>query len=361
MKVVMLSWRYLGHPQGGGAELLTHEVLKRCVAAGHDVTAFTAAHPGAPPVEDVDGVTVLRRGEQHTVHLHAWRWLRSRIGTYDRIVDQVNTLAFCTPLYVPADRRRMLICQFAREYWFRETRGAFRLGAPLGYVLEPWQARLYRNTPVMTISDSTRHELEALGVPVTAMLPMGINVRPVIELRPKEGPLRLVVIGRLTPAKFVEEAIEGFACVQERVPAAVLDVVGDGDPAYRTTLEALVVARALRGVTFHGRVSEARKGELLEQAHQHVFTSHREGWGLTVSEAAAAGTPTLAYDAPGVRDSVLDARQLAPIGDPAELARRSVALHADQDRYELVRKQAWDRARLLSWDATAGTFMDFLS
>ena len=39
----MLSWRYVGHPQGGGAEVMNHEMLKRLAARGHDVTVFSGA------------------------------------------------------------------------------------------------------------------------------------------------------------------------------------------------------------------------------------------------------------------------------------------------------------------------------
>lgn len=361
MKLLMLSWRYLGHPQGGGAEVLTHEILRRCVAAGWPVTAFTAAFPDSPPTDEIDGVRIVRGGGQHSVHYHAWRWLRTRRHEFDRVVDQVNTIAFMTPLYVPADVRRMFICQFAKEYWFRETRGAFRLGAPIGYALEPWQTRLYRSTPAVTISESTREELKALGVPVAGIIPMAIHTTPVATLQPKSGPLRLIIVGRLTPAKFVEEGIEAFAEVQRQIPDAELDIVGDGDPAYRTRLDGLIMSRGLRGVTFHGRVPEERKAELLETAHFHVFTSHREGWGLTVTEAAAAGTPTVAYDVPGVRDSVQERNLLAPSGDHAALAARVLAVRAEPATYDSLRATAWERARVLSWDATARRFMELMA
>jgi glycosyltransferase involved in cell wall biosynthesis len=357
----MLSWRYLGHPQGGGAEVLTHEILRRCVAAGWPVTAFTAAFPGSTPTDEIDGVQIVRGGAQHSVHYHAWRWLRTRRSEFDRVVDQVNTIAFMTPLYVPADVRRMFICQFAKEYWFRETRGLFRLGAPVGYVLEPWQTRLYRSTPAVTISESTRDELEALGVPVAGIIPMAIHTTPVAALERREGPLRLIIVGRLTPAKFVEEGIQAFAAVQQHAPDAQLDIVGDGDPAYRARLDALVAGRDLRGVTFHGRVPETRKAELLQRAHFHIFTSHREGWGLTVTEAAAAGTPTVAYDVPGVRDSVQDRKLLAPRGDHGALAKRVLELDADRATYDALRTTAWERARALSWDETARRFMELVA
>src|SRR4029453_4086976 len=56
-------------------------------------------------------------------------------------------------------------------------------------------------------------------------------------------------------------------------------------------------------ITFHGRVSEEEKHDLMARAHVHLAASVREGWGLVVTEAAALGTPTIAYDVPGLRDS----------------------------------------------------------
>jgi glycosyltransferase involved in cell wall biosynthesis len=361
VRLVLLSWRYIGHPQGGGAEILVHEVLRRCVARGLDVTAFTASHPGAAEAEQLDGVKIVRRGAQHTVHLRAWRWLRSRLGDFDRVVEQMNTLPFLTPLYVPRDRRRLLIFQLAREYWFRETRGAFKLGAPLGYALEPCYLRLYRRTPTITISESSRADLAALGVPVTSILPMAVSTPAVEAIAPRNGALRLVIVGRLTLAKFVEEAVQAFAAVQAEVPDAALDVVGSGDAAYRRRLEAVVARRGLRHVTFHGRVDEERKRALLERAHVHVFSSHREGWGLTVTEAARVGTPTVGYDAPGVRDAIADRRLLAQPRTPDALAERVLALHGNPELYESVRSLMWERARRLAWDRTADAFAEAVS
>jgi glycosyltransferase involved in cell wall biosynthesis len=360
VKLAMLSWRYDGHPQAGGAEVLTHEMLKRAVVAGWEVTCFSAAYPGAPPTEERDGVRVIRRGRQWTVHAQAWRWLRSRVGQFDRIVEQVNTVPFLTPLYVPATKRRLLIHQLAREYWWRETRGAFKLIAPIGYVVEPLQFRLYRGTDAITISRSLVADLVALGIPAerVTILPLATNTPPTAVLSERAGPPGLVIVGRLTPAKYVEEGLAAFAGIQAAFPNATLDVVGGGDPLYRARLEHLVAEHGLRGVKFHGRVGEAAKRALLERAHLHLFTSHREGWGLTVTECAAVGTPTVGYDAPGVRDSVGDARALAAKRSPASLAERAVALLGDQALYETIRREAWERASVMDWDNTAAAFMN---
>ena len=339
----MLNWRYVDHPQSGGAEVVTHQILRRLVADGHEVTCFTAAYEGAGPTGEIDGVRLLRRGGQATVHLHAWRWLRRRTGSFDRVVDQVNTIPFLTPLYVRSPRPQLFIHQLAREYWFRETRGAFKLVAPFGYLAEPAYLQPYRRTPVVTVSPSTRDDLRRLGIGRhgITVLRQAIPYAPLPELDVKRpGAPRLVVLGRLTPAKFVEEALDAFLLARERLPGATLDVIGEGDPAYREHLERRAEA-AGGGVTFHGRVETERKLELLRDAHAHIFCSHREGWGLTVTEAYAMGTPTVGFDAPGVRDSVADERLLAPIGDVDALADRLVGLLRDDALYAAVRESGW--------------------
>jgi glycosyltransferase involved in cell wall biosynthesis len=360
----MLSWRGPGHPQAGGAEVLTHEVLRRAVGRGHAVTWFGGAWPGASTHAELDGVRLVRRGRQHTVHVQAWRFARRRLADFDVVVDQVNTLPFLTPLYVPEPQRRMFIHQTAREYWWRQTRGAFRLVAPLGYALEPQYLKAYRGTRTVTVSGSTRDELLALGLPPerVAVMPEAVDVPALDALAPKAGPLRVLMIGRLEPAKFVEEGIEAFALVARDRPDARLDVAGGGEPSYRTALERRVAALGLADrVTFHGRVGDAARLALLDAAHVHLFTSHREGWGLTVTEAARRGTPTVGYDAPGVRDSVRDRRLLAPLGGgPAALAAIVERLAADAALYEEVRAEAWAFSRTLSFEASTDAFLAVL-
>src|ERR1700733_12056549 len=107
MRLLIPSWRYLDHPMSGGAEVLTHEILRRLASEGHTVTCFTAEHEGAGPSGSLDGVRIIRRGRQWTVHAQAWRWLRHRLHEFDVVVDQVNTIPFFSPWYVPRGQRRL--------------------------------------------------------------------------------------------------------------------------------------------------------------------------------------------------------------------------------------------------------------
>jgi glycosyltransferase involved in cell wall biosynthesis len=360
MRLLMLSWRSPGHPQGGGAENLTHEILRRAAARGHEVTWFSAMWPDAAPSETVDGVRIVRQGAQWSVHFRAWRWLRARRDDFDLVVDQINTIPFFTPLYLPATQRRMYIFQTAREFWWRQTPGLFKMIAPLGYVAEPWYLKLYRRTKAITISASTRDELARLGLRNEAIdiIPMANTFAPVAVLEPKPGPLGVIVVGRLEPAKHVEETLRATAAVQRRFPDTRLDIVGGGAPSYREALEGEVERLGLRNVVFHGRVDEARKHALMAAAHVHVFCSRREGWGLTVTEAAALGTPSIGYDVPGVRDSIGDRRLLVERGDTAAIADRLLALYVDQSGYEAVRRDAWERTLGLSYEATTDAFLE---
>ena len=358
MKLLMLSWRYIDHPMSGGAEVLTHEVLRRLVAAGHSVTCFSGQYAGSSSTDSLDGVDLIRCGRQWTVHAQAWRWLRRRIDEFDVVVDQINTIPFLTPLYVPDHKRVLFICQLARGYWFRETRGLFRAAAPIGYLAEPHVMRLYRHTPAITISESSKADLVDLGFDPghIATVPMALTEPPLRQLDAKEGPLRVIVVGRLTPAKFVEEGVRAFELLTREFPDAQLDVVGGGDLRYRHRLERLVRRRGINGVTFHGRVDEARKRELLAAAHVHLFTSHREGWGLVVSEAAAMGTPSVGYDVQGVRDSIAEPRLLARSGDVATLAARVATLGREPKLYAELRETAWEQTLAMSYDDTALAF-----
>jgi glycosyltransferase involved in cell wall biosynthesis len=358
MRILGLCWRYLDHPAAGGAEVVTHQIFSRLIEEGHEVTSFNGSYPGAAPAGELDGVRLIRRGRQWSVHFLAWRWLRRRLHEFDIVIDQINTIPFFTPLYVPEEKRRFFFHQLAREYWHRETRGVFKLIAPIGYLIEPLMLKVYRSSRGVTASESSRRDLEALGFDHSrvALSPYPVDADALPQLGPKTGPFTVLMVGRLTQAKFVEEGVRAFAKFQRVAPASRLEIVGSGDPAYRQRLERMVSELSIQRATFHGRVTEERKLELMRESHVHVFASHREGWGLVVGEAAAMGTPSIGYDAPGVRDSIADPRMLAPIGDVTALALLLERLHEDWKLYEEVRLAAWERARLHSREAATQAF-----
>jgi glycosyltransferase involved in cell wall biosynthesis len=98
------------------------------------------------------------------------------------------------------------------------------------------------------------------------------------------------------------------------MPTAVLWVIGTGP------MEDALRMSAPEGVQFLGKISPTEKIERLARAHVLILTSVREGWGLVVTEAAAVGTPTIAYNVAGLRDSVRASNGMLSAPNPKELS-----------------------------------------
>lgn len=357
-RVLILNWRDLRHPRAGGAERVTHEMARRWVAWGHEVTLFCASFPGALPREVVDGVRIIRRGRQQTVHWQAYQYYRGLPhDRYDVVVDEVNTIPFFAPLYarVPVI---MYSNQLAREVWRYEA--PFPLSA-VGYAAEPLYLQVYRRTPIMTISQSSADDLRHLGLsgPVH-VIPMAVDTeRPAAlpSLDSKEPVLTLVYVGRVVPSKRVDDIVRALAFLRRAgAPEARLWIVGAWDEAYRAVLDRHIAELGLgESVTFWGHVDRATKERLLARAHVFVMASIREGWGLVVTEANALGTPAVVYDVPGLRDSTRHGETglVCAYNTPAALARGVLALWQDPAAYACLRARGWELAGTLSWDRTA--------
>jgi glycosyltransferase involved in cell wall biosynthesis len=168
-------------------------------------------------------------------------------------------------------------------------------------------------------------------------------------------------VGRLKRYKGIDLAIEALAVARRTRPDLRLDIAGSGD--YRGELVTLAARLGLaEAVTFHGFVSEARKLALLRSAWANVFPSPKEGWGITVVEAAACGTPSLASDSPGLRDSVRHGETgfLVPHGNVDLLAGRMLELAADPALVAGLGAAARRFAESLSWERAASATADHL-
>jgi glycosyltransferase involved in cell wall biosynthesis len=209
----------------------------------------------------------------------------------------------------------------------------------------------------VTISRSSRDDLRRLGLHhAITIAPMAVETARIPALVPKSREGHLLAIGRLTPSKRYDHAIEALALVRRQHPNATLSIVGEGRERERL----VKLADKLRvgaAVTFAGRVTEAEKSRLLDRSDLLVGTSAREGWGLTVTEAAARGTAAVVYDIPGFRDAVVDGRSGLVVPPRADALASAVSgLLSDPVRFDLLREHAWRAVEGLTYDATADAF-----
>jgi glycosyltransferase involved in cell wall biosynthesis len=349
VRILLLNWRDTRSPRAGGAEHLTHEVARRLVLAGHEVTWFTSRPDGSPDYERIDGVGIVRRGTELTTRLAAPAFARRRI--FDVVVEQINTLPYFAPVWAQAPTV-LWINQLAREVWWYE---APWLAAAAGFISEPAYLRAYRRVPVLTISDSTRDDLRRLGLRGRIdVMPMAVDTPPVASLASKSLDGRLVAVGRLTPSKRYDHAIRALMILRGSHPSATLTIAGEGRD--RGRLESLVAELGLGdAVRLPGSVSDDEKTALLTEADVLVGCSVREGWGLTVTEAARRGTPSVVYDIPGFRDAVVDGRTGVLTGPtPTALAHGVRGMINNVARYDRMRASALRESLELDWQRSAG-------
>ena len=351
MRVLILNWRDKRSPRAGGAEVLTHEVATRLVDRGHHVCWFTSRPPELPGSEIVEGVQVVRRGSEVSTRLHAPRFARR--AQFDVVVEEINTLPYFSPAWSRTPTT-LFIPQLAREVWWYE---APRLLAPVGYALEPLYLSAYRRVEAVTISASTRDDLRRIGLTKAIhVLPMAVSTPALRGLVEKRLTGRLLFVGRLVRSKRVDHAIITLASLRQRMPDATLTIVGEG-PDLRNARDLAARLRLDRAVRFAGRVSEDVKADLMREADLLIACSVREGWGLTVTEAARLGTPSAAYDVPGLRDSITDGRTgLLTPQTPEALAVAIDGLLRDYVRWQRLREAAWREASRASWSRTADAF-----
>ncbi len=356
MNVLLVNWQDRENPHAGGAEIHLFEIFRRLAARGHRIRLVGSGWPGAPRRASVEGIEVQRAGGRHSFALVGRREIRRalRAERPDIVVEDVNKLPLFTPWLWHGPHVTIVPHLFGSTA-FQEVDP---IQAAIVWAAErplPWA---YRRSWFHVISESTRDDLVARGVPGGRIAVIHPGVDPV-WFAPDPGVRRspapaFLYLGRLKRYKGVDAAVRALALARATRADLTLDIAGTGDD--RPRLEALARELGVAGaVRFHGFVSEEHKRDLLRTTWANVFPSPKEGWGITNVEAAACGTPSLASNSPGLRDSVRhgETGYLVPHGDAAALAERFLAFAADPALVERLGRAARTFAEALTWDRAA--------
>jgi O-antigen/teichoic acid export membrane protein len=231
------------------------------------------------------------------------------------------------------------------------------IGRPLGALLETLPLRvLYRRHRFVCVSRATENGLVSLGIKRRQITVShnGVDGALFVDATRSPDP-RFVVLGRIKRYKRIELLLDVLASV----PEAHLDIVGDGshtDAVARTVQQLGLDER----VTFHGYVDEDRKRDLLRSAWANLTASAAEGWGLTIAEAAACGTPSVGLATGGLREAIVHERTGLLARDRDELRDHLVRLAADVDLVEKLGANAREHVREFTWERTAQTTLTAL-
>lgn len=363
MRILIVNWRDIAHPWAGGGEVNIHEQAKRWVQQGHQVTmlggGYPIKHPGAPIDTNIDGVEIIRRGGRFTVYLRAaMHYLRHLRGKFDVVIDVANGLPMFTPLYCRTPKV-LLFHHVHLKQWFVELPWPL---AVFGWFVERYVVRLlYSGVRTVAISESTRQELQHVGFD-----PANVDVvRPGLDhslyglnsVRP--DPTHLVYLGRLRHYKRLDTLVRLASDLEPEFPGLHLDVIGIGED--RPYLEGLArSAGVLDRMTFHGYADEEKKVKLLQAGWVFVMPSLNEGWGISVLEANACGLPAVAFDVPGLNESIRH-NETGLLGNNYDEFRSHVrTLLLDRELRNRLASNALRWSAQFDWEVTAGEFLRVL-
>ena len=360
MRILVLNWQDISNPQAGGAELHLQQIFSRIAARGHGVDLLCSGWANVPSRVNTDGIEVHRVGTRHTYPFVARRYYKRHLANndYDVVIEDLNKV----PLYTPLWEVRKLVALV--HHLFGGT--AFReASAPLAaavWLSEQPLGMLYRKVPFEAVSKSTADDLVRRGIPRGSIriIYNGVDSQTLTPNAAERAQKPVFVyLGRLKKYKRVDTVIRAFASLN--LDEAILEIAGAGD--YRAHLEGLAQSLHLgERVKFLGFVPEDQKIHLLRRAWASVLASPKEGWGISNLEAAACGTPVIAANSPGIRESVVDGETgfLVPQDDPEAMAAAMRGLVQSPDLVSVLGAAARKFAEKFTWERSANETLSHL-
>lgn len=355
MKILIFNWQDIKNPFGGGAEVHLHEIFKRIVALGNEVTLVVCKFPNCKDEEYIDGIRIIRYGNRNFYNYLVPKLYKRIIKNnhFDIVIDDINKIPFYTPLYV---KRPLLAIShhFFGKSIFREV-GVIR--GMYVFFSEFLVNFIYKNTPFVVVSESTKNEFIKRGFsPDKFSIVTNAITQEKFPLKISEkhnNPL-VVYFGRLKKYKSIDHLLYAFRNVLKIIPNAELFILGRGD--FKNELEKLAEKLKISEHTkFFGYISEEEKIELLSKAFCVVNTSMKEGWGITNIEANACGTPVISANVPGLRDSVKEGVSglLYEYGNLNQLTDLILKIIQDNKLREELSIGSLEWAKSFSWDNSA--------
>jgi glycosyltransferase involved in cell wall biosynthesis len=351
-RVHMLAWRDLADVEAGGSELHAAHVAKLWSEAGIEVMMRTSFAQGSPPTTVRDGYEVIRRAGRYAIFPRAvLAELRGRHGHRDALVEIWNGVPFFTPLWARGPRVTFLHHHHEKMWPMVLSPKLAEFGAILETRIAP---PLYRRSTIVTLSESSRRDIIGklrLRPDRVRVVPPGIDERFSPSGKKSDHPL-IVAVGRLMPSKRFDMLIRAVDQVRRHRPDVELVIVGEGYE--RDNLMRLISdLHATEWVRLAGRVSDEELVNLYRRAWLVASASISEGWGMTLTEAAACATPAVATRIPGHEDAVIDGSSGLLVEPTVGLEGAISQVLLDDGLRTRLSAGALAHARRFTWNATA--------
>lgn len=238
-----------------------------------------------------------------------------------------------------------------------------QLRFPLNYLadgVERLYPLIYPDYTFVTETRTSHLDLASIGVPSShvTVIPPGVDRSIFRPGRRADNPL-LVHFAGLRPYKRPELAIRALALVRQMGFDARLAMVGSNSEAAKSLRQIAKHLGIQDWVSFPGRLSDTELAELVTKSWTNLQCSVAEGWGLSVSESAAAGVPTVGFQVPGVTDTVRNGNVgiVVPDHDLDAFAKAICAVLSDVERW---RETCLSSPIIRDWDDVTADWEDLI-
>jgi glycosyltransferase involved in cell wall biosynthesis len=357
-RIHVFAFRDRDDPHAGGSEEHATQVCTHFAHAGLEVTLHTGRVPGATDRVERNGFRVVRRGGRVGVFATSVLDERlGRLGRADGIIEIFHGVPFFAPLWSRLPQVGLV------HHVHLGTWDDLLPGWPgrVGHLIERFAVpAVYRRRALVTAAPSARDEIvEHYGADPgrITVAPHGIADRFSPGGQRAQDPL-VVAVARLMPQKGVEELIQALVRVKASLPSVEATIVGDGP--YRDRFRAVADEAGAGWIRWAGRVSDAELVDWYRRAWVVASASRREGFGLTLTEAAACGTPTVATRIPGHVDAVDEGVSGLLADSTEELAELMVDVLSDAEVRSRLQHGALEHATRFRWEEAAATLLGAL-
>jgi glycosyltransferase involved in cell wall biosynthesis len=354
LRVLHLGFEDPAMPGAGGGSLRTHEINRRLVADGMDLTVFTTRFPGC--VDRVqDGVAYVHVG---------FGPCGSRLS---RLLGYVLGLPAAVRRYAKRHEPDLVVEDFFAPFatmaaplwtryptigvvqWLQAREKSRQYHVPV-HLLQDFGVRSHRR--LVAVSADTGAQLRGIN-PELEVEVIGNGVDRALFDQPQQAGRDVLCIGRLEfEGKGLDLLLGAWKLAHERVDGQLV-IAGGGHDEARVRRE---VARLGLGdrVRFAGWVTGAQKSRLLASARVVAMPSRMETFGIVAVEAFAAATPVVAFAIPALREVVPEGAgfTVAPF-DVETFAQRLIELCTDADLALAMGSEGRTFAAGYDWDVLA--------
>ena len=347
MRVLWVSHRDIKHQRAGGAEKAIYEIGRRLASNGHSVTWYSVMDDRRVPEDIISNIKIKRHPNNVMAHVSLPLVLRREKP--DVVVDD---LGHAVPWGSEAFHVKGTV-----SFWHLHRRSlAGQVSMPKRILLSGLEALyplIYRKFPFVTESESSKNDLVKLGIDESRVrvIPLGLNSEDFLNV-PKSKSPTLVYFGGLRNYKRPWLSVNVLEEVVKKYPDSRLYVVGSG-PSLERVKRRVIEKDLSRSVIFTGRLSERDLKQLVGSSWVNLHFSVTEGFGLSIIEASATGTPTVAFSVPGVSEAIVEERNgmLVKDGDISEFTK--VVTGIINSYPDNLRSSAVAVAKRYWWDNTA--------